>query len=163
MGGRQAVRGRGGDRPALAGRMCPGSPVQGRKSARRAVPIPAASGIPGQDRVGELGCGFRGCGGAQVQPAGCRAGVRGGGTGAGLAKAKGRVGAGLGAPGAAQQLFLDLTRTGERSLRDGFRRVSRCKGPCAIPERLQSPGQAQDAARTERGRAAAADVSAQSR
>lgn len=68
-----------------------------RKAARREVPIRTASGIPGPGPVkSELGCGFRGCEGAQVQPTVCRAGARRGGARADpvVAGAEGRAGGG---------------------------------------------------------------------
>lgn len=96
-------------------------------------------------------------------PRGRREWARWGGAGADpvFAVAEGRAGAGLGVPGAARQLFPALTPRAREALgtASGVRVLESLRKPRAATV----PPQAQDAARTDRGRAVAAGVSAQSR
>lgn len=113
------LSGAGYDRQALVRRMCPASPVQGRRGCRARRPHP--HGSRGWDGAGDLRCGFRGCGGARCRPGGGAGALRGGArANPAFAEAEGRAGAGPGAPGAAPPLFPALIQAEERSPRDGF-------------------------------------------
>lgn len=115
------------------------SAVQAGKAPRHAVPIPAASWIPGLGwRVG-VEVRLPGVWRSQVRLAGRRGGRGGRGRPGQVSVCRGE-GAGLGAPGAAGQLFPAHARERERSPRDGFWSVSVSLDPRANPQQLQRQG-----------------------
>lgn len=93
-GGLQAIRGRRSFRPAPARRVCPASPVQGRKGARRPDPSPAASAVPGPVPLRAVKVRFPRVWCNAGAPRGCRAWARRGGAGADPVLAWPRGGAG---------------------------------------------------------------------
>lgn len=78
-GGLQAIRGRRSFRPAPARRVCPASPMQGRKGVRRPDPSPAASAVPGPGPLRAVKVRFPRVWCNAGAPRGCRAWARRGG------------------------------------------------------------------------------------
>lgn len=139
-GVRQSVKGRGRDRLALAGPRCPQERPPGPRSSS-----PRLLGSGDWDGVWRVEVRFPGA--WRIPGAARWAAGRGRGRFA-FVKGEERAGAGLGAPGAAGQLFPAHTRERERSPRDEFWGVfgvlgSRCK-PRAAPVPRAGSGCGQD-------------------
>lgn len=123
--------------------------MQAGKAPRHAVPIPAASWTPGLGWCVGVEVWLPGVWRSQVRLSGRRRGGEQGGADRGRSGVCRSEGAGLGAPGAAGQLFPAHARERERSPRDGFWSVSVSLDPRANPQQLQRQG---DGLRMQPGR-----------